>query len=101
MNLYLEVIFLSWGGRILHKVESLMVILFSGYLAYFSPLSSGGLNMLLFNSIIETYNKNFGKKNCHHQWRCKDNHLLFKIAQTEDDVGSVCKHIPWPVDEFL
>ena len=44
---YLYVIFLSSGGRILHKFESLMMVLLSVYLASLSPTYSGGMIMLL------------------------------------------------------
>ena len=60
INLYREVIFFSWGGRILRKVESLMMILFYSPLTYFSLTSAGLPTMLLCSSDTETCNKNFG-----------------------------------------
>ena len=60
INLYHEVIFLSWGGRILHKVESLTMILFLAPLDSFWPPASGRLTILLCSSRTETYNSNFG-----------------------------------------
>ena len=54
MILYLEVIFLSWVGRILRKVKSLIMILLSAYTAYFSRPSSGELNRILCSSLTET-----------------------------------------------
>ena len=54
MNFYYEVIILSWGGVIFHKVESLMMILFLASLASFSPIYSGGITMLLCSPCIDT-----------------------------------------------
>ena len=42
----------------LRKVESLMIMLSSTYLASFSPPSSGGLNMLVCSSMTYTCNNN-------------------------------------------
>ena len=52
--------FFYWSGRILRKVESLMMILLSGSISSFSPPYYGGIKMLLYSSLIETYNNNFG-----------------------------------------
>ena len=46
-TLYRAEILLNWGGRIDPGVESLMMILFSAYLAYLSTPSSGVITMLL------------------------------------------------------
>ena len=46
-TLYCAEILLSWGGRIEHIVDSLMVILLYAYLAYLSPPSSQGFTILL------------------------------------------------------
>ena len=60
ISLYQEVIFLSWGGRILHKVESLMMILLSASVASLSPSYSVGITRLLQPSHTDTCNNNFG-----------------------------------------
>ena len=60
MTLYREGAIFSWGGSILSKVESLMMIILSASLAYFSPPSAGGITMLLCSSCTETCNKNSG-----------------------------------------
>ena len=60
MTLYQEVIFLSWGGKIWRKVESLMMISLSEYIASFSSSSYGGITGLLCSSHTETFNNNFG-----------------------------------------
>ena len=60
MTFYREVVFLSWGGRILRKVESPMIILLPVSIASFSPPSPGGINMLLCSYLTETFNNNFG-----------------------------------------
>ena len=102
MILYLEVIFLSWVGRILRKVKSLIMILLSVYTAYFSRPSSGELNRILCSSLTETWNNNFDTNFfIYHQCRRKDNIFLLEIAQPEDNVESICKRILWPVDNFL
>ena len=51
---------MSWGGRILCKVESLMMILFYKSIDSFSPPSSGRLNIILYIYLVETCNNNFG-----------------------------------------
>ena len=56
---YQAVILLTWGGNMLRKVGSLTMILSSESLAYFSTLSSGGINMLVCSSIHDTCNNNF------------------------------------------
>ena len=45
-TLYWEVILFSWGGKILHKFESLIITLLSVLLTSLIPPSSGGLTML-------------------------------------------------------
>ena len=60
ITLYPEVIILSWGGRIFHNVESLIIILLSWSLASFSPPFSGGIPVLLWSSCTETCKNNFG-----------------------------------------
>ena len=52
--------FFGWFGRILRKVESLMMILFSGSLNYLSPPSYGEIASILWSSRTDTWNKNFG-----------------------------------------
>ena len=60
ITLYLEVIFLSWGGRILRKFESLMIILLTVYLSSLFPPFSGALVMILSSPFTDTYTNNFG-----------------------------------------
>ena len=60
MNVYRDGFFLSWGGRILSKVESVMVILLSVSLAYFVLPSSVRINIRLCSSLAETLNNNSG-----------------------------------------
>ena len=60
ITFYCEIIFLSWGGRILHNIESLMVLILMEYLASFIPHYSGGITMLLCISCTETFNEIFG-----------------------------------------
>ena len=57
------VIFFSWGGKMLRKFESLMIMLLSASIASLIPPSSGGLNMLLYRYLTNTFNNNFGN-NC-------------------------------------
>ena len=52
-----------WGGIILLKIESLLMVLLYVSLASFSTLSYGVLNIILCCSITETSNNNFGT-NC-------------------------------------
>ena len=59
MTFYREVIFLSWGGRIFCKVESLMMILFLKSFPFFSSPSSGVITMILCGSLPDTCNKVF------------------------------------------
>ena len=47
INLYHADILLSWGGRILHIVESLTMILLSEFIASLIPPSSDGLTIML------------------------------------------------------
>ena len=47
----------------LHKVESMMIILSSAYIASFGTPYGGVIYMLLFSSLIDTCNNNFGT-NC-------------------------------------
>ena len=90
MNLYREFIFLSCGDRILCKVESLIMILFSASLSYLVPPSSGWLSILLWSSQADTCIKNLVLvvSSSYHQWRWKDNHFLLEIAQPKDVVES-------------
>ena len=60
ITMYWEVTFFSWGGRILRKVVSMMIILLSLSLASFSTPSSGVLTIILWSSRAETYNNHFG-----------------------------------------
>ena len=92
----------SWGGRIFCNVESLMVILLSLSLAYFSPSSSGGLTMILRSYCTETCNNNFGI--CFWSFRQyipTDNNLRLEIAQPEDDVESNGKGVLCPFGLFF
>ena len=63
ISLYRAVIFLSCGGDILRKVESMMMILYSAYLASFSTPYSGEITMLFCSYINDTLNNNF-ETNC-------------------------------------
>ena len=58
--MYQSFIVLSWGCNMLRNVESLMIILSSTSLEYFSPPSTGVLSILLFISLTDTSNNNFG-----------------------------------------
>ena len=62
-TLYKTVLVLSWGGNMLRKVESLMVMLSSAYLATSGTPYAGELTMLLCSFLTGTCNKNFGN-NC-------------------------------------
>ena len=62
-TLYRAVVLLICGDNMLRKVESMMMMLSSVSLASFSPPSSGGLTMLLYSSLTDTFNNNFGT-NC-------------------------------------
>ena len=70
--LYWEVIFLSWGGDILRKVEAMIMILSSLSLDYLIPPYTGVLTMLLCSSLTNTFNNNFGT-NCGSAWPSIDN----------------------------
>ena len=59
VTLYWSVIFFSWCVKMLRKVESLIVVLLSASLASLGPPSSGGINMLLWSSLTNTWNNNF------------------------------------------
>ena len=59
MTLYRADILLSWGDRIDHIIESLLMILLSESLASLSPPSSGGLTMILLVSRTDSHSKNF------------------------------------------
>ena len=63
ITLYRVFVFFSWGGNMLRKVESQMMILSYAYLASFSPPSPGVLAMILCSSLTGTYNNNF-ETNC-------------------------------------
>ena len=60
INLHWEVVFLIWCYRMLCKVESLMMILLSAYLSSLITTYYGVLNILLFSSLTEAFNNNFG-----------------------------------------
>ena len=79
----------------LHKVELLMMVLLSEFLASLSPFSSGGLNILLCGYLTNTCNKNMEitmfPLDCH--WIILDNHLLLGTEQPEDVVESNCKEL--------
>ena len=59
MTLYCADCF-SWGGNSEHNVESMIMILFSAYLASLSSTSTGSLTRLLWCSQIDTCSNNFG-----------------------------------------
>ena len=103
MHLSQEVIFLSWGGIILYKVESLIMILLSLWLASLSSSYSGRITRLLWSYHTYVWNKNFGYIFCflYHQWIRKDHYLILKISQPEGGVKSNCKGVLLPVDSFL
>ena len=63
ITFYREVIFLGWGGNMLRKVESMMIILSSVSFSSFSTPYYGVITMILFCSVTYTCNKNFGN-NC-------------------------------------
>ena len=63
ISLYRAVIFLSCGGNMLHKVESLMAMLSSASLSTVSPPYLDVLTMILCSSMTDTCNNNFGT-NC-------------------------------------
>ena len=63
ITLHWEVILLSWGGNMLCKVESLMMMLYSESLESLSIPSSGGINIILCGSLTDTCTTNFGT-NC-------------------------------------
>ena len=99
MILYQEVVFLSWGGRILRKVESMTMILLSASIYDLNPTSYGVLNMILWTYLTVTCNNNFGTSFFrYHQWRRKDYNLLLEIAQPEGGVKFNFKFLLWPVD---
>ena len=103
ITFYWEAIFFSWGGKILRKVESLMMILFSASLDSLSPTSYVGSTILLCIYLTNTFNNNSGT-NCGHTWLSidiLDNNLLLGTEQPDDVVKPNCKDIFWPVDWFL
>ena len=53
--------FFGWGDSSELNVESLIMILFSAYLASLSPPFSGSLTSLLWSSHTDTWSNNFGK----------------------------------------
>ena len=59
----------------LHKVESLMMMLSSVYISSFSPPSSGGLTMILYIYLTDNFNNNFGT-NCGPDCPSIDNLIL-------------------------
>ena len=84
--LCIDRLYFIWGGKILRKVESLMIILLYSSLAYFSRPSSRGLTKLLWSSRTETFNKNFGI-NC-----------FLELPSTETSIFliSLLEWPPWP-----
>ena len=95
-------IFFGWGEILLHKVESLIMILLCVPLVPLIPLSSGGLAILLWRSHIDNCNNNYGANfSRNHYWICRDNHMLLGIVQPEDGVESNSKGLIWPVDFFV
>ena len=57
ITLYRSVILFSWGGKMLHSVESLIMILLSASLASLSPPSYGGLTKILLSSMNNNCDK--------------------------------------------
>ena len=74
LTFYLSVIFLSWGGNILRKVESLIMMLYSASLSSLVTPSSGGLAILLCSSLTNNFNNNF-VTNCGSAWPSIDNFI--------------------------
>ena len=71
-----------------------MVIFLSSSLASFSPYYSGWLTTLLWSSLTETCNKNFGDVlESVAVNKEKKNHFQLDIAQPEDDVQSNDKRL--------
>ena len=60
MTLYYDVICLNCGGNIEHKLESLIIILYSSSLASLIPLSFVSLTRILCSSSMDTWSNNFG-----------------------------------------
>ena len=58
-EIFLQLIFLSCGRNMLRKVESLVVMLYYASIAYLSPPNSGGLTMILYIYLTDTYNNKF------------------------------------------
>ena len=59
ITLYFVYIIISWGGKVVHGLESLTIIFLSEYIAYLSPPSFGILTIILWSSCIDTCNNNF------------------------------------------
>ena len=59
ITLYQEVIFFSWGGKMLRNVESLIMVILSAHIASSITTTYVGLNMLLYISLTDTCNKTF------------------------------------------
>ena len=90
INVYQEVIFFSWGGKSLHKVELLMILLLSASIASLRTPSYGWLNMLLCSSMENNCNKNV-VTNCgtlDRQCIIWYNNLILETPQPEDVVES-------------
>ena len=64
ITLYQAVTLLSWGGNMLRKVESIMMMLSSASIASFSSPYSVGITILCYSSLTDTCNENFGT-NCY------------------------------------
>ena len=60
ITLYCADIFLSYDGKNLHGVESLMAILLSESIDFLSPPYFSGLTIILWSYQIETCNNTFG-----------------------------------------
>ena len=92
ITMYRKVIFFSWGGKILHKVELLMIILLSVSFDSLITLSIGGLNMVLCSSMNDIFNNNLGT-NCGSTWPSMDNFIqsfLLETPQHGDVVETNC-----------
>ena len=61
VNLWYANILFNWGGRIVHSVKSLMVIILCFSADSFPPTSSGVNIILLWSSLSDTLNNSLGK----------------------------------------
>ena len=59
-HMYWAVILLIWGGNMIHKDESLIMMLSYASLDSFSPPFSCGTTMISCSSMTDTLNNKFG-----------------------------------------